>query len=96
MPTSALRPADDGGFYAISARRTHPGMFDLVAWSQPSTMAADDCRLLRVVDFTVEVGSALVRLDGPSDLDRLRRFRIFRLKQPRLLDRLTAAQPGIG
>ena len=33
----AFGPAEDGGFYAISARRVDPAMFDGVAWSQVRT-----------------------------------------------------------
>ena len=38
----ALGPAEDGGFYAIAARRTDPRMFDGVVWSQPTTLGGCD------------------------------------------------------
>jgi rSAM/selenodomain-associated transferase 1 len=67
-----LGPAADGGFYAISARRVHPSMFDGVVWSRPDTLrrtmdAMERCGL------TVETGSEWFDVDDPADLDRLMR-----------------------
>jgi rSAM/selenodomain-associated transferase 1 len=91
----ALGPADDGGFYAISARRTDPFMFAGVAWSQPHTMA-ESIKAMEHCGLTVEIGPAWFDIDNPADLDRLR-------SQPDLppytaaaLCRITAMRQGTG
>jgi len=66
----ALGPAEDGGFYAIAARRTDPRMFDGVEWSQPTTMAAA-ITAIRRCGLTVEVGDLWFDVDSPGDLYRL-------------------------
>src|SRR5262249_18728531 len=35
----ALGPSEDGGYYAIACRRTHPAMFHRVEWSSPGALA---------------------------------------------------------
>src|SRR6266478_2337239 len=35
----ALGPCEDGGYYAIACRRTHPEMFRHVEWSSPVTLS---------------------------------------------------------
>jgi rSAM/selenodomain-associated transferase 1 len=67
----ALGPTDDGGYYAIACRRTHPSMFDGVAWSMPDTRertiaAARNCGL------TVTLGRPWFDVDTPADLERLK------------------------
>jgi rSAM/selenodomain-associated transferase 1 len=67
----ALGPCEDGGYYAISCRRTHPEMFHGVEWSsaqalQQTEQAARSCRL------SVERGPAWYDVDRPEDLRRLR------------------------
>jgi len=36
---AVLGPAEDGGYYLVGCRRTHPSMFDGVAWSSHQTLA---------------------------------------------------------
>ena len=66
----ALGPAEDGGFYAIAARRTDPRMFDGVEWSQPTTMAAA-MEAIGQCGLTVELGEMWFDVDSPADLYRL-------------------------
>jgi rSAM/selenodomain-associated transferase 1 len=67
----ALGPTEDGGFYAIAARRTHPEMFAGVAWSSGSELrqtiqACERCGL------TVQIGPRWFDIDTPEDLERAR------------------------
>ena len=68
----ALGPATDGGFYAISAGRPHPAMFDSVRWSQSDTMARSVASIARC-GLTVEVGPEWFDIDEPADLEKLLR-----------------------
>lgn len=66
----ALGPAEDGGFYAISARRICSRMFDGVPWSQSDTMV----RAMEAMDrsgLSVELGPNWFDVDEPDDLRRL-------------------------
>lgn len=68
----AIGPAEDGGYYAISARRTHPEMFAGVEWSsgrelQQTIIACRACGL------TVELGDSWYDIDTAADLLRLPR-----------------------
>ncbi|MFN7993798.1 MAG: TIGR04282 family arsenosugar biosynthesis glycosyltransferase [Bryobacteraceae bacterium] len=68
----AFGPCDDGGYYGVCCRRTHPDMFRRVEWStsnalQTSERAALDCGL------TVERGAPWFDVDEPDDLVRLLR-----------------------
>ena len=72
----AFGPADDGGFYAISARRVDPAMFDGVAWSRPDTLA-NAIEAVRRRNLSVAFGPPWFDVDSPEDLDRL-------LLEPRL------------
>ncbi len=64
-----LGPTEDGGFYAIHARRTHPAMFEGVAWSsgkeRAQTLAA--CRR---AGLTTAEGAAWFDIDTPADLEK--------------------------
>lgn len=66
----ALGPTDDGGFYAISCRRTHPDMFQDVEWSCPSTMD-QTVRAIEACGLTVEIGPRWFDIDELEDLERL-------------------------
>ncbi len=66
----ALGPCEDGGYYAISCRRTHPEMFRGVAWSSARALeqteeAAQQCGL------SVERGPSWYDVDRIEDLRRL-------------------------
>jgi len=66
----ALGPCEDGGYYAISCRRTHPEMFSGVAWSSATALeqteqAAQQCGL------SVERGPTWYDVDRIEDLRRL-------------------------
>ena len=78
----ALGPASDGGYYGISCRKTHPRMFDGVAWSGPDTFSGT-WQAVQSSGLTVAAGPEWFDVDTPEDLDRL-------LQQPGL-PRHTAA-----
>ncbi|MFN7919260.1 MAG: TIGR04282 family arsenosugar biosynthesis glycosyltransferase [Bryobacteraceae bacterium] len=66
----ALGPAEDGGYYAIFARKTHPAMFAGVEWSsgrelRQTVTACEACGL------TVELGEPWFDIDTLEDLRRL-------------------------
>src|SRR3982750_1445539 len=63
----ALGPAEDGGYYAIPARRVDPAMFGGVTWSAPDALertiaACSACGL------STEVGAEWWDIDEPADL----------------------------
>lgn len=66
----ALGPCEDGGYYAIAFRRTHPAMFDGVTWSVATTLdnTAAACRR---AGLTVEFGPRWFDVDAPADVLRL-------------------------
>lgn len=66
----ALGPAEDGGYYAISARATHPDMFAGVEWSTPNArqQTTDACRR---AGLSVWIGPMWFDIDEPSDLARI-------------------------
>jgi uncharacterized protein len=66
----ALGPTDDGGFYAISARRITPGIFDDVRWSQPETFS-QTTRAIEASGLTLKIGRPWFDVDEPRDLARL-------------------------
>jgi rSAM/selenodomain-associated transferase 1 len=68
----ALGPTDDGGYYAISCRRTHPEMFRGVAWSAARTLT-DTVRACEACGLNVAVGPSWYDIDTPDDLRRLAR-----------------------
>jgi rSAM/selenodomain-associated transferase 1 len=65
-----LGPSTDGGYYAISCRRTHPRMFASVAWSTPSALDAT-AEAARACGLSVSLGPAWFDIDSPEDLERL-------------------------
>ncbi len=66
----ALGPAEDGGYYAIACRRTHPEMFLGVEWStgRACEQTAAACRK---AGLTVFLGAPWFDIDEPSDLARI-------------------------
>jgi rSAM/selenodomain-associated transferase 1 len=66
----ALGPAEDGGYYAISARRTHPEMFAHVEWST-ARAREQTVTACRRAGLSVFVGSMWFDIDEPSDLARI-------------------------
>lgn len=66
----ALGPAEDGGFYAIACRRTHPRMFAGVTWSGPRTLE-ETVRAARACGLGVELGEPWFDVDTVEDLRRL-------------------------
>jgi hypothetical protein len=66
----ALGPAEDGGYYAIACRRTHPEMFAGVEWStgRACEQTAAACRK---AGLTVFLGATWFDIDEPSDLARI-------------------------
>lgn len=66
----ALGPADDGGFYAIAARRTHPEMFAGARWSSPHALA-DTVRASTAARLSTAIGPAWFDIDSIDDVARL-------------------------
>lgn len=66
----ALGPCEDGGYYAIAFRRTHPAMFEGVTWSVATTLEATAAACRRV-GLTVEFGPRWFDVDSPADVGRL-------------------------
>jgi uncharacterized protein len=68
----AFGPAEDGGFWGICCRRSHPAMFDGVEWSSSRTLETARGAMARC-GLSVEVGPEWFDIDEPTDLERLRR-----------------------
>jgi rSAM/selenodomain-associated transferase 1 len=66
----AIGPAEDGGYYAISARATHPDMFAGVEWSTPNARQQTITACHRA-GLSVWVGPMWFDIDEPSDLARI-------------------------
>jgi uncharacterized protein len=66
----ALGPAEDGGFYAIAARRTDTAMLHGVSWSQSTTLA-ETVEAITRCGLSVELGPVWFDVDTPEDLQRL-------------------------
>lgn len=69
---AALGPTEDGGFYAISCRRTAAAMFAGVEWSTPGTLATT-LAALRCAGLSTALGPAWYDVDDPASLARLAR-----------------------
>jgi rSAM/selenodomain-associated transferase 1 len=67
----ALGPCEDGGYYAISCRRTHPDMFHGVEWSSARALEQTE-ESARACGLSVERGPSWYDVDRPEDLRRLR------------------------
>jgi rSAM/selenodomain-associated transferase 1 len=68
----ALGPCEDGGYYAIAGRKTHPDMFHGVEWSSTRALAQTE-RAAGAAGLSVERGPAWYDIDRPEDLLRLER-----------------------
>jgi uncharacterized protein len=68
----AIGPAEDGGFWGISASETNPNMFSAVTWSEPDTLA-QTVASIKASGLSVEIGPLWYDVDSPSDLERLLR-----------------------
>ncbi|MEO8127210.1 MAG: TIGR04282 family arsenosugar biosynthesis glycosyltransferase [Bryobacteraceae bacterium] len=66
----ALGPTDDGGYYAIACRHTHPAMFDHVIWSGPQTLE-HTVHAIERAGLSVALGPRWFDVDEPADLERL-------------------------
>jgi rSAM/selenodomain-associated transferase 1 len=67
----ALGPCEDGGYYAISCRRTHREMFDGVEWSSARALEQTE-GAARACGLSVDRGAGWYDVDRPEDLRRLR------------------------
>jgi rSAM/selenodomain-associated transferase 1 len=68
----AMGPCEDGGYYAIACRRTHPNMFQAVAWSSAVALEQTEDAVRRC-GLSVERGPGWYDVDRPEDLLRLKR-----------------------
>jgi hypothetical protein len=66
----ALGPSEDGGYYAICCRRTHPAMFEAVEWSSSRTLD-DTVQAARKAGLSVAFGPTWFDIDSAEDLARL-------------------------
>ena len=66
----ALGPTEDGGYYAISCRRTHPEMFRSVNWSTGQALAETETAC-HTVGLSTSCGPAWFDVDEYEDLIRL-------------------------
>lgn len=66
----ALGPAEDGGYWAIASRRTHPAMFAGVAWSTEHA-CAQTAAACRAAGLSVAFGPTWFDIDELSDLKRI-------------------------
>ena len=65
-----LGPAEDGGYYAICCRNTHPEMFAGVAWST-DLACAQTAAACRSAGLSVSFGSTWFDIDETEDLKRV-------------------------
>jgi glycosyltransferase A (GT-A) superfamily protein (DUF2064 family) len=65
-----LGPAEDGGYWAILARRTHERMFEGVEWSTSRTRE-QTIAACRACSLSVALGSEWFDADEPTSLRRL-------------------------
>lgn len=66
----AIGPTDDGGFWGIAARRSHPAMFDGVRWSTANALE-DTVDAVRRAGLAISIGPQGWDLDEAADLARL-------------------------
>lgn len=66
----ALGPCEDGGYYAIACRRTHPAMFHGVEWSSARAFAQTESAA-RHCGLSVDRGPSWYDVDQPPELLRL-------------------------
>jgi uncharacterized protein len=64
---AVLIPALDGGYVLLGLARSHPSLFEGIAWGGPEVAAATLARL-RALGWPVEVGAPLRDIDSPADL----------------------------
>ena len=65
-----LGQSEDGGYWAIAARRTHPAMFRGVEWSSSRALKQTG-RACQRCGLTVSLGPLWYDVDRPEDLHRL-------------------------
>lgn len=68
----ALGPSEDGGYYAICARKIHEAMFAGVEWSTGFVLSQTRSACARA-GLSVQLGTPWWDVDEPADLHRLRR-----------------------
>ncbi len=65
-----LGGADDGGYYLIGLKQTHPNLFDRIEWSTSDVLASTKQRALEI-DLPVELLPSWYDVDDAKTLDRL-------------------------
>ena len=66
-----LGPTEDGGYYLIGLRRSHPALFEHMAWST-SQVLPETKRRAKARRLTVACTDCWYDVDTPGDLTRLR------------------------
>lgn len=64
-----LGPAEDGGYYLVALARRHTELFQGIAWSRSTVLAATLARA-RDLGLTVSLLETLPDVDGPEDVRR--------------------------
>jgi len=67
-----IGPADDGGYYLIGMRRSHPELFESIAWGT-ATVLADTMRAATRAGLTVNLVRRSYDVDTIEDIQRLER-----------------------
>lgn len=65
---AVIYPAEDGGYVLLGLARTHPSIFEEIAWSTDSVAGATMERLM-ALGWSLFVGNTLRDIDEPGDLD---------------------------
>jgi rSAM/selenodomain-associated transferase 1 len=67
----ALGPADDGGYYLLASRQTHPALFHQMRWSSDA-VASETLRRCAALGLRTHVLPAWYDVDTPAALTQLR------------------------
>lgn len=64
---AVIHPAEDGGYVLLGLRRSHPSLFDGIAWST-AAVAAETIARIRALGWSLDLRETLRDVDEPSDL----------------------------
>ena len=68
---AVMHPATDGGYVLFGLVRTHPSLFENIAWSTNSVAETTISRI-QALGWSLFVGETLSDIDEPADLDMAR------------------------
>ncbi|MFL6846485.1 MAG: TIGR04282 family arsenosugar biosynthesis glycosyltransferase [Allosphingosinicella sp.] len=64
---AVIHPAEDGGYVLLGLRRSHPSLFEGIAWST-ATVATETVARIRALGWSLDLRETLRDIDEPSDL----------------------------